>query len=184
MIIYHGTMDRYAQDICDNGIKLSKSKKYLDFGRGFYTTPSLEFARLTANLRAEKNNGFNRNQHARPAIVTLELNETLLTEVSYLRFEDCDVNWARFVVNNRLGRTYIEQYGETFHNIDKRYDIVSGGVADGRVARLDDLAETERIDITEELVRSILPRDEWGEQISIHTRTGMTCINVIGYDII
>jgi hypothetical protein len=43
--VYHGTILRYAIDICTNGINLTKSSQYLDFGRGFYTTDNIEMAK-------------------------------------------------------------------------------------------------------------------------------------------
>lgn len=38
MRLYHGTDLLSAKDICVNGIDLSKSRKHIDFGRGFYLT--------------------------------------------------------------------------------------------------------------------------------------------------
>lgn len=48
MKVYHGTALSHAIDICDNGIDLSKSNVYLDFGRGFYVTPDIEMAKNMA----------------------------------------------------------------------------------------------------------------------------------------
>lgn len=35
---YHGTNESSAHNICEHGIDFTKSKKELDFGRGFYMT--------------------------------------------------------------------------------------------------------------------------------------------------
>jgi len=43
--VYHGTILTYAIDISSKGVDLSKSKKYLDFGRGFYTTPDIKMVK-------------------------------------------------------------------------------------------------------------------------------------------
>ena len=48
MLLYHGTISSGADNIIKNGISLSKGKLKVDFGQGFYTTPSLEFAKSTA----------------------------------------------------------------------------------------------------------------------------------------
>ena len=42
MKLYHGTILNHQIDIEKNGINLEKSKSFLDFGRGFYTTPDFK----------------------------------------------------------------------------------------------------------------------------------------------
>ena len=48
MKLYHGTNFSSAVNICLYGIDFGKSQKYLDFGAGFYTTPSYKHAAITA----------------------------------------------------------------------------------------------------------------------------------------
>ena len=48
MKLYHGTNYSSAIDIVNNGICLKYSKLFLDFGAGFYTTPSYDHAAIAA----------------------------------------------------------------------------------------------------------------------------------------
>lgn len=54
MKLYHGTNRSSAENIFKYGIDLKYSKPYLDFGAGFYTTPSYDHAAITA-IRAIRN---------------------------------------------------------------------------------------------------------------------------------
>ena len=55
MKLYHGTISTGAENIINNGIKLDHGKPKVDFGQGFYTTPSFNFAmRSEDNYRAEQ----------------------------------------------------------------------------------------------------------------------------------
>lgn len=42
---YHGTNESSAHNICEHGIDFTKSKKELDFGRGFYMTDDKNVAK-------------------------------------------------------------------------------------------------------------------------------------------
>lgn len=42
---YHGTNESSALNICEHGIDFTKSKKELDFGRGFYMTDDKNVAK-------------------------------------------------------------------------------------------------------------------------------------------
>lgn len=55
MKLYHGTISTGAENIIKNGIKLERGKPKVDFGQGFYTTPSFNFAMSTAINKAKKN---------------------------------------------------------------------------------------------------------------------------------
>ena len=54
MKLYHGTNFSSAINIVNHGIDLKYSRPYLDFGPGFYTTPSYNHAALTAVRAARK----------------------------------------------------------------------------------------------------------------------------------
>ena len=62
MKLYHGTNYSSAMKIVNNGIDLKYSKSYLDFGAGFYTTPSYEHAVLTAIRATKKYNAIYRKE--------------------------------------------------------------------------------------------------------------------------
>ena len=56
MKLYHGTNYSSAINIMTNGIDLKYSKKYLDFGVGFYTTPNYDHAAISAIRATDKFN--------------------------------------------------------------------------------------------------------------------------------
>lgn len=71
MKIYHGTNYSSAVNIMTNGIDLKYSKKYLDFGAGFYATPSYEHAVFSAMRATDKfNNRYGKVEE--PYIVTMD----------------------------------------------------------------------------------------------------------------
>lgn len=106
ILVYHG-----GTDIIKN-IDLSKSRSNIDFGIGFYTTTSLEqanrWAKATARRRKEKKAYINK------------YNISNLIDLNILEFSFADLEWFKFVLNNRLGNT------NNYNNID----IVIGAVAD------------------------------------------------------
>ena len=59
MKLYHGTNYSSAINIVNHGIDLKYSKPYLDFGPGFYTTPSYDHAALAALRTTQKYNAKN-----------------------------------------------------------------------------------------------------------------------------
>lgn len=48
MIVYHGTFLEAAKSIETDGVLLSKCKSHTDFGKGFYVSPNMEYAKNTA----------------------------------------------------------------------------------------------------------------------------------------
>ena len=53
---YHGTNESSAHNICEHGIDFTKSKKELDFGRGFYMTDDKNVAKKRAQTQTKKYN--------------------------------------------------------------------------------------------------------------------------------
>ena len=74
MRVYHGTSLSNAINICNNGIDLSKSNKYLDFGRGFYVTPNKEMAKNMAYLVCARNP---QQKNMLSEVICFEYNEDL-----------------------------------------------------------------------------------------------------------
>lgn len=184
MIVYHGTMDRYAEDIQHNGILLTKSKEFLNFGKGFYTTPDFNFAFNTACLKANRNNEHG-GVYANPAILKFEFNEKV-DGIIRKSFDGYNNEWKRFVLHNRLGVKYIEQYNLKGHNIDCKYDIVCGETADGDISSLILNIKRGNVEINNQIYELIdIKRPKiWGTQVSFHTSKSLTCINMVGCDII
>jgi len=108
MKLYHGT---FSPDIAQPD--LSKCRNKTDFGKGFYTTTSVEQARKWAILRKNR-------FHAENAyIVEYEIDDAVLSSGKFkIRFFDgATKEWLEFVYNNRKG---IET---------EQFDMVMGSVA-------------------------------------------------------
>lgn len=90
VVLYHGTIDIYANDIMTNGIKLNKSKSFLDFGPGFYTTPSYEFAKNTAKLRAKRYNYFRKNRSVGWKVIELVCDDCEFSKLTIKSFSEAD----------------------------------------------------------------------------------------------
>ncbi len=124
MTLYHGT------NIDIRSIDLALCRPYKDFGRGFYTTELLEQARQMAKRVARIYGGT-------PVVNVYEIPEGLL-EDKKLRIKDFgkipSEAWAIFVMNNR--NRYFMDFGSENCNLDCKYDIVSGPIADDEMAVL------------------------------------------------
>ena len=108
MIVYHGTtliVDKPSADF---------SKRYLDFGIGFYVTADIKQAENWAKRKAVRLNG-------KPIVNTYNLSDDL-TAYNGLIFECEDVEWLGFVAQCRKG-----------NDAYKNYDYVSGSVANDDV---------------------------------------------------
>ncbi|MCI8831675.1 MAG: DUF3990 domain-containing protein [Lachnospiraceae bacterium] len=114
MIVYHGTtMKVESPDV-------TFSKRYLDFGKGFYVT--------TFQQQAEKWALRKSLRQKRPAVVNLyEMSEDL-TKYRVLSFEKENEKWLEYVCACRKGE-----------NIYQEYDIVIGSVADDDVFKTVDM---------------------------------------------
>ena len=178
MIVYHGTMDRYAESIYSDGILLSKSKHYLDFGRGFYSTPDITLAEKTAKTITYKNNLYG-NRKAAPAIVTFMVDENILEELKVALFDGFSHNWKRFVVNNRLGEHFLDFIEPNEHNIDKKYDVVFGETADGNIGSYIDSIRRGELSFSPNVYASINYGFSLGKQLSFHTSDSLKSIKYI-----
>ena len=114
MKLYHGTNYSSAVSICSNGIDLRYSKPYLDFGPGFYATPSYHHAALTAVRRTDKINQWNRRKQKdykfeEPYIVQFEYIPLPELELKLIAFPRHGAEWGAFVLNNRLTSEILSQ---------------------------------------------------------------------------
>lgn len=114
MRLYHGSNCRISK------VDLSFSRRYMDFGPGFYLTPDFQRAIIMAN-RAVTLNG-NGNPEINPFI----FNKSSCAEnLSILEFKSCSWDWASFIIQNRD-----KSLNPPFEH---DYDVVIGPVADSRV---------------------------------------------------
>lgn len=130
MVLHHGTDIESAKAICGScGIDLSRCSDKTDFGKGFYTTDNFEVAVNWAKRKA-------RVRTSRPAVVTLWFDaEAAQNMIEH--FSD-DLRWGRFVINNRNGLNYIRKVSFKDNNLDSRYHITCGRVADINVVNIAD----------------------------------------------
>ena len=113
MIVYHGGVDI----IKNPDVKFSK--KYLDFGKGFYVTTFKEQAEKWAKRRAMRN--------GQKAVVNIYEIPENLSNYRVVKFKD-DSLWLNFICDCRKGK-----------DIYKKYDVAIGSVADDDVFKSIDM---------------------------------------------
>jgi hypothetical protein len=95
---YHGTSPENASQIRLNGIDLSKSKLDNDFGVGFYMTTSKSDAIESAKMMSKSVQD----------VVEFRLPKSELDNLSILRFDSPNQEWANFVsINKQLDVPYL-----------------------------------------------------------------------------
>lgn len=114
MIVYHGTTE-----VIENP-DVNYSKKYLDFGKGFYLTTYEEQAKKWALRKALR--------RQKSAIVNVYELKDELDDENILSFDNEDEQWLDFVCACRKGEL-----------INKDYDIIIGNVADDDVFKTVDM---------------------------------------------
>jgi Protein of unknown function (DUF3990) len=114
MILYHGS----NQEIIKPNVEFSK--RYLDFGKGFYLTSYKEQSEKWALRKAARLGG-------EPTVNVYELPEDF-TSYKVCSFETENELWLDFVCNCRKGEL-----------IYKQYDLVTGRVADDDVFKTIDM---------------------------------------------
>lgn len=176
--LYHGTIDKYAADIICNGVDLRKSKKHLDFGPGFYTTPDKQFAVETARTRAKVYNAFNRDGPVGPKVLVFECDDSLLAALTRKVFTSADTFWAQFILANRCENQAIHKCYD--NNLDGQYDVVSGPTADGRGTLTPIVSQVTSGECSIESIdySAFTPSKSkhWGSQMSFHTGKSLTCL--------
>lgn len=113
MIVYHG-----GTSIIENP-DVKFSKKYLDFGRGFYVTTYKEQAEKWAKRRSMRNR--------EKAVVNIYELQDDLSNYNVINFKDDEI-WLNFVCDCRRGK-----------DVYKQYDIAIGSVADDDVFKSIDM---------------------------------------------
>lgn len=182
---YHGTNESSALSICDVGIDFSKSKKELDFGIGFYLTDNIDVARKRAISQTRK---YNRIYHKndKPAIVTIVINEGMFENLSVRNFEYCNEEWLTFVLANRLSMEFINNHDDIEHNLDSRYDVVMGSIADSDISGLAAHIEDGDLTFKDISVYDVLTDKgtTLGLQISLHTMRSLSSVVSKSYEVI
>ena len=119
MILYHGT------NLVIDQIDLSVCRPNKDFGQGFYLTTIEDQAQKMAKRVARIYGGD-------PTVNVYRFDEAVLEtdHLSVFKFAQPSVEWALFVINNRNG------VSDGDNNLDFKYDIVIGPVADDDLSML------------------------------------------------
>lgn len=182
---YHGTNESSALNICDMGIDFSKSKKELDFGIGFYLTDDIDIARRRAISQTRK---YNRIYHKneKPAIVTIVINKSMFEKLSVRNFEYCNEEWLIFVLANRLSIEFLSKHDSIEHNLDSRYDVVIGSIADSDVSGLASHIEDGYLTFKDVSVYDVLTEEgtTLGLQMSLHTTRSLSVVISKSYNVI
>lgn len=165
MLLFHGS----NMDI--QTIDLAMCRPYKDFGRGFYLTVLKEQAEKMAKRVARIYGGT-------PIVNVYEFDEPL-SGSSGLRILDfgsrTSEEWARFVMNNR-SRSY-RDYHSRECNLDNKYDIVTGPIADDDMAVLFRQYENEMISF-DSLIKGMTYR-ETTNQYSFHTEQAISLLRKV-----
>lgn len=168
--LYHGTDIESAKVICEgSGVDLSKCKDKSDFGKGFYTTDDLEravkWARRKSIVRKSK-----------PSVVTVLFDKDSAENI--IEYFSDDIRWGQFVINNRNGLNYINKIPFKDNNLDSKYHITYGRVADIDVVDVaDKLNESGlMLDSVDKILNTAYP---W--QIVFHTLESLRYIKKLSY---
>lgn len=154
MKLYHGS------NIEVKNPKILTSARVGDFGRGFYTTSSLEQARRWAQIRAKQ-------EDVQSGIVTVfEVPDTIFenSELRIKTFEKADEKWLDFVLENRKNTEF--EHG---------FNLVIGPVADDRVYVCLNMLEDGLAD--RETVIKKLKTYVLADQILFHTAKSLLFLN-------
>lgn len=178
--LFHGTDNDSKENILNQGINLNINPRGGDFAVGFCLTPELKSATDMA-LRKSFNNG-------QPSIVELTLKKDYkklcsVKDFGFITESSTDAEimaWAQFIINNRNGLEYIQTVsaiqGYEDNNLDKRYDIVVGTIADGSVTQIARKCKAEKRIVTLKEAKKFLDK-VYGLQYCINTEIGLQMID-------
>lgn len=166
MILFHGS----NTDI--KSINLAMCRPYKDFGRGFYLTEikdqALKMAKRVAKIYGSQ-----------PIVNIYEISDDFIEDMTLniRRFADTpSEEWARFVMNNR-SRSFTN-FSSLECNLDNKYDIVIGPVADDDMAMLFRQYQNELITF-ENLISGMTFR-KTTNQYSFHTERAIALLRKVG----
>lgn len=145
IVLYHGTTMEIAAPLVKVG------RKRVDFGQGFYLTKLKKQASLWAETIAE------RRMSDTPILNVYEFDvdaAKVRCGVRYKVFGSYDLEWLEYVIDCRRGG-----------KLQKKYDVVEGGVANDKV--IDTVEDYEKGLLTAEQALGQLAYKEVNHQIAI-----------------
>lgn len=164
MFLYHGAKGIVLK------IDLDKSRLRTDFGKGFYLSSKLETARNWAIEKPAIGNNV-------PTVMRYHVKKDIFnpSELNFLRFDAPSEDWLEFVKNNRRKDSSSKTSKEPRHD----YDLVSGPIANDKVADVVDLYCKGKISSDEAIKRmKALPNVL---QISLHTEHALTYLESVTF---
>lgn len=169
MILYHGS------NVDIKKISLLKCKPNKDFGKGFYLTTIKEQA-VRMSLRVSRMFG------GTPCINEYSFDENILKSESLKIkiFEKPSESWARFVITNRNYKYEQNIFGD--NNLDNRYDIVVGPIANDDLALL--FRQFSDGIITVETLVKEMEYKKLTNQFSFHTEKAIDYLRKEGIEIV
>ncbi len=112
MLLYHGS------NLVISKPRIIESRRFLDFGAGFYLTSDFEQAKKWAIRTKERTN------EGDSLVSVFEVEDSGISKLNLLVFKTADVNWLKYVAKNRT-----EYFSDN-------YDIVYGPVANDQTMRV------------------------------------------------
>lgn len=138
---------------------LAHSRKYLDFGKGFYTTTNGEMAKRWATIKMER-------EYSNEGYVNFYENKEFPPEFKVKHFTSMDEEWLDFIINNRNDLA--------FHH---DYDVVIGPTADLDVVKI--IQDYEQGIENKKQTLDKLKTKQVGTQISFHTERAVKHLKYI-----
>lgn len=171
-LLYHGTDIDSAREICKaQKADVNMGSQKVDFGPGFYTTDDSVRAELWAKRKAKA-------RGTRPSVIKMYFDEECAVNNELIEYFDDDLRWGRFVINNRNGLKYIESVSFKEHNLDARYPITCGRIAD-----IDVVDVAEYLKLHGKLLNSTVDilNKEYPKQFVFHTDEAISYIKKYSY---
>lgn len=169
--LYHGTDIDSAKNICNSQyIDVTVGARHSDFGQGFYTTDDFERACIWAKHKA--------SVRGKKAGAVIKLVVDLEIAAQYIESFDDDLRWGRFIMNNRNGYSYINQVQFKENNLDAKYAITYGRIADIDVYEIAKKLKQEGKML--HTIDGILNKN-YSMQYAFHTSEALKCIKKMSY---
>ena len=160
MLVYHGSnaVVEHPEIIFPN--------RGLDFGKGFYTTDSLDQAKRFAENIIKRRGG-------KSILNTYEFDyKEAKAKLNICIFEKADEAWLDFIFSNRMSR----------YNENNVYDIIWGPVANDKVYRT--LIFYEEGDLNKEQTLAALMTSVLDNQITFYTEISLSYLNFIKSEVL
>lgn len=111
-----------------------------------------------------------------PAILTIDFDHEAAK--SYIENFQDDLRWGRFVINNRNGLDYIDKMSFKEHNLDRRYHITYGRIAD-----IDVVSVAEQLMASKESLQSLtqILNPKYPMQFVLHTEFSTRFVKILNY---